>query len=72
MSWTEALRATALAVLAERTTTAGRPSASVPWSWNPHDVWLSRIKSSREPAGSPKRGPTAQPLQGTARRGKPA
>jgi len=66
MSWADTFKATALAVLAERTTTASRPAVGAPWSWNPHDVWLSRIRPSREPAGSPKNGPTTRPLQGAA------
>jgi hypothetical protein len=70
MSWTDAVKAAALAVLAERTATASRAVAAAPWSWNPHDVWLSRIKPRRERAVHPSQGkvsgPPMRPRQGTA------
>jgi hypothetical protein len=50
MSWNDTVKAAALAVLAERTTTTGRISVDSPWNWNPHGVWLSRIKPRRERA----------------------
>ena len=48
MRWHDAVKATALAALAERTTTAPRLAVDTPWSWNAHDVWLSRIQPPRE------------------------
>jgi len=52
MSWADTVKATALAALAERTATAGRISVDTPWSGNPHDVWLTRVKQPRELAAS--------------------
>jgi hypothetical protein len=48
MSWADTVKATALAALAERTSTAGRISVDTAWSWNPHDVWLTRVSQPRE------------------------
>ncbi|MDH5273370.1 MAG: hypothetical protein OEY13_09875 [Gammaproteobacteria bacterium] len=71
MSWTDTVKAAALAVLAERTATASRAVADAPWSWNPHDVWLSRIKPRREravhAAQGKASGSTTQARQGAAR-----
>ncbi len=63
MSWADKVKATALAALAERTTTAAPRAADTPWSWNAHDVWLSRAKPLREttPRSSP--GEQATPTQ---------
>jgi hypothetical protein len=44
MSWADKVMETALAALAERTASAGRIPADAPWSWNPRDVWLTRLK----------------------------
>jgi hypothetical protein len=69
MSWADRVKATALAALAERTATAGRISVDAPWSWNPHDVWLTRVKQPRELAArSSESGPSTPPRQSTARR----
>jgi hypothetical protein len=56
MSWADTIKATALAALAERTAPTARFVADAPWSWNPHDVWLTR---ARQPAAAypPERGP---------------
>jgi hypothetical protein len=48
MNWKDTVKATALATLAERTESAGRTSFDAPWSWNPHEVWLTRVKQPRE------------------------
>lgn len=48
MNWKDTVKATALAILAERTESAGRTSFDTPWSWNPHDLWLTRVKQPRE------------------------
>ncbi len=52
MSWADTVKATALTVLAERTETTGRVSADALWTWNPYDVWLSRVRPTDEIAGS--------------------
>jgi hypothetical protein len=71
MSWNDAVKAAAIAAQAERTATAGRVIAEAPWSWNPHDVWLSRIKQSREFTAQPSQavvsGPTTRSRQDSAR-----
>jgi hypothetical protein len=48
MSWADTVKASALAALAERTTAAGRISVDAPWNWNPHEVWLERVRQPRE------------------------
>ena len=48
MSWADTVTATALAALAGRPATAGRGSVDTPWSWNPHDVWLTRASQPRK------------------------
>jgi hypothetical protein len=53
MGWADTVKATALTVLAERTETTGRVSASTLWAWSPYDVWLSRVRPSREAAAQP-------------------
>lgn len=70
MSWNDTVKAAALTVLAERTATAARIVADAPWSWNPHDVWLTRIRQpSRESASQATvSGPTTRSRQGTASR----
>ena len=69
MSWNDTAKAAALAAQAERTAKTGRIADYTPWSWNPHDVWLSRVKQPREFAThSTLSGSTVQPRQGTARR----
>ena len=47
MSWADSVKATALAALAERTATAAPVAVDAPWTWNPHDVWLTRIQQPR-------------------------
>lgn len=44
MNWADTVRATALATLAGRTTTAGATFAGSAPSWNRDDVWLARAK----------------------------
>jgi hypothetical protein len=62
MNWADTLKATALAVLAESTATAARIAVDVPWSWNPHDVWLARARQPRDlGARASKSGPTVAP-----------
>jgi len=53
MSWADFVVATALAALAERSATAARISIDTPWSWNPHDVWLTRASQPRKLAAQP-------------------
>jgi len=65
MNWADQVKATALTVAAERTAAVGRIAVDAPWSWNPHDVWLSRVKQPREIAiPSARSVATAQPRQG--------
>jgi hypothetical protein len=67
MSWADTVRATALAALAGRTTTAARTAVDTPWTWNPHDVWLTRASQPRQPAAQPSvRDPSTPPDQDTA------
>ncbi len=47
MSWNETVKAAALAALVERTPPDARISVDAPWTWNPHDVWLSRASARR-------------------------
>jgi len=69
MSWADTVKAIALTALAERTSTAGRISADAPWSWNPHDVWLTRIRQPRElTARSSMSEPSTPPHRDTALR----
>lgn len=69
MSWNDTAKAAALTVLAERTATAAPVVADAPWSWNPHDVWLTRVKPLRERASQASlSGPTRQPRQDSALR----
>ena len=49
MNWADQVKATALTVAAEHAATPARISVDTPWSWNPHEVWLSRIKQPRAP-----------------------
>jgi len=48
MSWNDAVKAAALAAQTERTAPANRMSVDTPWSWNPHDIWLSRVQPPRD------------------------
>ena len=48
MSWADKVRDTARAALADRTATADRICADVPWSWKADDVWLTRVKQPRD------------------------
>jgi hypothetical protein len=69
MNWADTVKTTALAVLAERTATAARIAVDVPWSWNPHDVWLTRINRPRElPVQASIVDPSAPSRHGTERR----
>jgi hypothetical protein len=69
MSWADTVKATALAALAGRTATAGRGSVDKPWTWNPHDVWLTRASEPRQPAAPPSvSDPSTPPHRDTALR----
>jgi hypothetical protein len=69
MGWADTVKATALTVLAERTETTGRISARTLWTWSPYEVWLSRVRPSRETAAQPAESDrVTQPLRGTAPR----
>jgi hypothetical protein len=48
MSWNDTLRAAALAAQAERTANATRIAVNAPWRRNPHFVWVSRVRLSRD------------------------
>jgi hypothetical protein len=67
MSWADKVKATALAALAERTATAARFSVDTPWSWNPHEVWLTRVRQPRRPTARSSIGePSTPPRQDAA------
>ena len=67
MNWHDTMKSTAIAALAERTTTAPRLAVDTPWSWNAHDVWLTRAKPPRGiTIPSAPSVPTTQPRQGPA------
>jgi hypothetical protein len=69
MSWADTVKATALAALAGRTATAARISVDTPWSWNPHDVWLTRARQPRKLADQPSvSDPSTPPHRDTALR----
>lgn len=53
MNWADTAKATARTVLAERTATTGRVSRDALWTWNPYDVWLSRVRPPGETAAQP-------------------
>jgi hypothetical protein len=62
MSWADTMKAMALAALAERNATVGRILVDAPSGWNPHDVWLTRVKQPRELAAQSSRsGKTTPP-----------
>jgi hypothetical protein len=46
MNWAEIMKATAIATSADRSAAADRVSVVLPWSWNPHDVWLERARKT--------------------------
>jgi hypothetical protein len=48
MSWADNVKATALAALADRKTSAGRLFATTPWSEDPQAVWLTRVRPPRD------------------------
>lgn len=56
MGWADTVKSTALTVLAERTTPTGRVSTGALWTWNPYDVWLSRVRPTGESAAQPSAG----------------
>lgn len=63
MNWADTLKATSLATLAGRKTTADRIFASTSSSWNQNDPWLTRAKQTRDGASrSPVRDP-ATPMR---------
>jgi len=47
MNWAETMKASAIATSADRNATADRVSVILPWSWNPHEVWLTRARQAR-------------------------
>ncbi len=69
MSWSEVMKATALAAPAYRNATAVRNAVDVPWTWNPHEVWLKRIKPTRQRTARSLVGRPLAPRKGTATRG---
>ena len=69
MGWADTVKSTALTVLAERTTPTGRVSADTLWTWNPYDVWLSRVRPTGEIAAQPSASDSpTQPRRDTAPR----
>lgn len=69
MGWADTVKSTALTVLAERTATTGRVSTDALWTWNAYDVWLSRVRPSREIAALQSQSdPATQPRRDTSPR----
>ena len=69
MNWADQVKATALTVAAEHAATPARISVDTPWSWNPHDVWLTRASEPRQPAAPPSvSDPSTPPHRDTALR----
>jgi hypothetical protein len=69
MNWADQVKATALTVAAERTAAVGRIAVDTPWSFDAHDVWLSRVRQPRDrDAQSGPGSPTTQTRQGIALR----
>ena len=67
MGWTDTLRATALATLAERAGTPNRLFTGGPSGWNPDDVWLRRASQPRGRATQrPLRDPATPHRHGVA------
>ena len=64
MSWVDTAKAAALAALTKRTAAAARiVSADAPWSWNPHDGWLTRVRQPREFVSPPSRSSPSSELE---------
>jgi hypothetical protein len=61
MGWADTVKSKALTALAERTTPTGRVSTGALWTWNPYDVWLSRVRPTGESAVSPSAGDSTTP-----------
>jgi hypothetical protein len=70
MSWADKVKATALAVLAERTATGASSADDTPWSWHPRGVWLMRARQPGESTTRSSRNEPSNPphQQGTALR----
>jgi hypothetical protein len=58
------MKATALAVLAERPAPPDRIVVDAPWTWNPKDVWLTR---ARQPAAASTHASVRQSIDATIR-----
>lgn len=63
MNWADTVRATALATLAGRKTTAGRIFAGTSSSWNQNDAWLERAKQPHDRAQGPMVRDPAAPMR---------
>ena len=69
LNWNDAVTAAAHAVLAERAATAAATALDTRPTWNPHEVWLSRVRHSRDVAiPRSMTDATTQPRRGTASR----
>ena len=69
MSWTDTVKAAALAVQAERTATAAATALDTRPTWNAQEVWLSHVRHSRDVAiQRSMTDATTQPRRGTAHR----
>lgn len=65
MSWTDTVKAKALAALSGRTVTSRRID-DAPWNWNPHDVWLKRVEQPHDRAALPSVNKKSVPPQQSA------
>ena len=62
MSWADMMKAAALD--AGRRTPTARSVDGATWTWNPRDVWLTRVRKTRESIVEfPERGASAMPRQ---------
>jgi hypothetical protein len=56
MNWQSTMKVAALTALAERAATAAPialDALDARWTWDPHEVWLSRVRPARNPAACP-------------------
>jgi hypothetical protein len=68
MSWADMMKAAAVA--AGRRAPASQTVVGAPWTWNPRDVWLARVRLTRESVvESSGRGTPTPPRQDSSHSG---
>ena len=63
ITWAETMKATALATATGQIRTVAHSDADVSWNWKHREVWLSRVRQSRErvvPPNPLRQGPGAR------------